>query len=72
MSNLMLKGRIVQKYGSLKNFMGPIGLSYPTIIGKLNGSTDWTVPEVQKICRLLEIEPKDIPDYFFSQEVEKK
>ena len=72
MSNLMLKGRIIQKYGSLKNFRELIGLSYPTIIGKLNGSTDWTVSEVQKLCRFLEIEPKDIPDYFFGQEVEKK
>ena len=67
----MLRGRIVQKFGSLRNFVAPIGLSYPTLLGKIGGSTDWTVPEMQKMCRLLEIAPKEIPSYFFTNEVEK-
>ncbi len=69
MYNQMLRGRIVQKFGSLKNFVEPLGLSYPTILAKISGSTDWTISETEKICRLLEIEPKEIPDYFFTNEV---
>lgn len=69
MYNNVLRGRIVQKYGSLKNFVEPVGLSYASILAKISGSTDWTASEVQRICRLLEIQPKEIPDYFFTQEV---
>lgn len=69
MYNNMLRGRIVQKFGSLKNFMEPIGLSYPTILAKISWSTEWTASEIEKCCRLLDIEPKDIPQYFFEQEV---
>lgn len=71
MYNQMLRGRIVQKYGSLRNFVSQIGLSYPTLLGKISGATDWTVPEMQKMCKLLEIVPKEIPAYFFTNEVEK-
>lgn len=69
MYNTMLKGRIVQKYGSLKNFIEPIGLSYPTLLAKLSRSTEWTALEIEKCCKLLDIEPKEIPLYFFIQEV---
>ena len=67
--NQMLRGRIVQKFGSLRNFVEPMGLSYPTILAKISGSSDWTISETEKLCRLLEIKPKDIPDYFFTNGV---
>ena len=69
MYNQMLRGRIIQKYGSLRKFVDPMGLSYPTILAKISGATDWTVPEIQKMCKLLEILPKEIPVYFFTNEV---
>lgn len=70
LANLMLRGRIIQKYGSVKNIAEPLGLSYLTVTYKINGSRDWTVSEIEKLCRLLEIAPKDIPAYFFTNEVE--
>ena len=69
MYNSMLRGRIIQKYGTLRNFVQPMGLSYPTILAKLSGGSEWTQSEIRKICDLLEIKPKDIPDYFFAEVV---
>lgn len=69
MNNPMLRGRIIQKYGSLKNFVEPMGLSYPTILAKLSGSSGWTQPEIAKLCNLLDIKAKKIPEYFFADEV---
>ena len=67
--NTMLRGRIVQKYGSMKNIAKPMGLSYVTIIHKIKGYRDWTASEIEKLCRLLEIKAEDIPLYFFTDEV---
>ena len=69
MNNTMLRGRIIQKYGTLKNFVKPMGLTYPTILAKLSGSSDWTSSEILKVCDLLDIKAKHIPDYFFAEEV---
>lgn len=69
MYNTMLRGRIVQKYGSMKNIAKPMGLSYVTIIHKIKGYRDWTASEIEKLCRLLEIKAEDIPLYFFTDEV---
>lgn len=69
MNNPMLRGRIIQKYGSLKNFVEPMGLSYPTILAKLSGSSGWTQAEIAKLCNLLDIKAKKIPEYFFADEV---
>lgn len=66
MQNSMLRGRIIQRYGSLKNFVEPMGLSYPTIIAKLSGSKGFTQAEIRKICELLDIKSKEIPAYFFA------
>ena len=60
MNNPMLRGRIIQKYGSLKNFVEPMGLSYPTILAKLSGSSGWTQAEIAK---LLDICQSDYSKY---------
>ena len=69
MNNSMLRGRIIQKYGTLRNFVEPMGLSYPTILAKLSGNSDWTQSEIRKVCDLLDIKAKNIPEYFFANEV---
>lgn len=69
MYNQMLRGRIVQKYGSLKNFAAPLGVSYVTLIHKLKGLREWTASEIETLVDLLEIDPNQIPLYFFNRKV---
>lgn len=61
-----LRGKIIEKFGTIKRFSEAIGLSYPTVLGKLAGATDWTKKEILEASELLEIKTKDIPKYFFA------
>lgn len=64
-----LRGKIYEVFGSIKRFSEAMNLSYPTILGKLAGSTEWTKAEMLKACELLKIKVKDIPRYFFASAV---
>ena len=65
--NQMLRGRIVQKYGSMKNIAEPMGISYITLIHKIKGLREWNASEIEKLVNLLDIDPKEIPLYFFGR-----
>lgn len=65
-----LLGRIVEKVGTQGRFADAIGLSERTISLKLNGRIDWKQGEIAKACDILEIEPADIPAYFFALKVQ--
>ena len=71
MYNSLLRGRIIQKYGSVRNFVEPFGLSYPTLLAKISGSSDLTTSEILKLCDLLDIPSEQIPAYFFADMVEE-
>lgn len=61
-----LRGRIVEKLGTIQEFAKQMGLSQPTIIEKLKGCVDFKVSEIVKACEILEIPSDEIKDYFFS------
>lgn len=61
-----LLGRITEKVGTQYKFAEAIGLSERSVSLKLNGKVGWKQDEISKICGVLEIEPKDIPAYFFA------
>lgn len=61
-----LLGRITEKIGTQSNFAEAIGLSERSVSLKLNGKVGWKQNEIAKICEVLEIEPNDIPAYFFA------
>lgn len=60
-----LRGRIIEVCGSLQAFAAAMGWSGKTNTYKLNGSVDWTQPQIEKACDVLHIEAANIPDYFF-------
>lgn len=60
-----LSGRIVAKYGTQYNFAIAIGLSERSLSLKLNNKVPWKNTEIMKAVNLLEIEPEEIPIYFF-------
>ena len=61
-----LLGRITEKIGTQCKFAEAIGLSERTVSLKLNGKIGWKQDEIAKICEVLEINPNDIPAYFFT------
>lgn len=61
-----LRGRIKEKYGTQANFADAMGMDRSTLSLKLNGKSDWTSPEIEKACVLLEIPFAEAHTYFFT------
>lgn len=59
-----LRGRIIEIYGSVVKFSEKMGLSYTSTLSKLNGKSEWTMPEVAKACHILDIPFDEISIYF--------
>lgn len=64
-----LKGKIVEKFGTIKNFAENIGVDKGTISNKLNGRIDFTVSEIFIWSNALNIQSKDYQYYFFTPKV---
>lgn len=64
-----LKGKIVEKFGTIKNFAENIGVDKGTISNKLNGRIDFTVSEIFIWSNALNIQSKDYHYYFFTPKV---
>lgn len=61
-----LRGRIIEKFGSVSRFSEALGLSLIAVSRKLNGVTGFSRNDILKWCEVLEIPIKDIPLYFFT------
>lgn len=62
-----LRGKIVEKFGSQKEFAKYIGKSEQTITAKLNDRADFSQDDIIEWCDALDIEAIDIGNYFFAQ-----
>ena len=60
-----LNGRIVEKCGTRSKFASRIGLSERSLSLKLNNKVAFKQYEIQKALSVLEIENKELPEYFF-------
>lgn len=60
-----LKGRIVEKFGTLDKFSDKTKMSATTIGRKLSGKSLWSQDEIIKACELLEIPMDEMTAYFF-------
>lgn len=65
-----LEGRIVEICVSRTNFAKEMGLSDRSISLKLNNRVPWKQPEISKAMEVLKIDPSEVQDYFFNQEVQ--
>ena len=65
-----LIARIIEKCGTRANFAKKMGISEHSISAKLTGKTSWKQPEITLACKILDIEYKDIPLYFFVLKVQ--
>lgn len=63
-----LSGRIVEKFGTRKAFVEALGKTSSWLSARMVGPTPFTDAEIMRMCEedLLDIEPQDIPTYFFT------
>ncbi|HIW48843.1 MAG TPA: DUF739 family protein [Firmicutes bacterium] len=65
-----LIGRIVEKKKTRRAFSQEIGMSERSLTLKLHGKTSWKQSEIEKACAILDIDPHEIPVYFFALKVQ--
>lgn len=66
-----LKGRIKEMCGTQNKFAELLGVSRASVSTKLNNGVEFSQREIMIAIEILEIDPADIPAYFFTQEVQK-
>lgn len=60
-----LREKIRAVFGTQKAFADAMGMNVATLNAKLNGKTDWTLTEIEKVCTRLNIATTETNDYFF-------
>ena len=64
-----LKGRIIEKCGTLGVFARVMGWSSATNGLKISGARLWDQAEIERACKALDIPFDDIEPYFFTRQV---
>lgn len=67
MDRLKLRGRIIEKYGTIGTFCQEIGISPNTATNVLGGKTTPTSKKLPKWCAALNIAPDEIGDFFYPE-----
>lgn len=65
MNYAKLRGLIREKFRTQKALAKAMGMNESTLSAKLNNVTQWTRPEIEKACELLDIPLADAHIYFF-------
>ena len=66
-----LEGRIRQYYQTEEKFALAMGMGRSSLSAKLNNKSDFTRKQMLRAAELLEIEPAEIPIYFFRLKVQE-
>lgn len=61
-----LRGRIIEKYGSLSAFCEHLPISMNSLSKKMTGKTGFSQEDIEEWSKLLEISPEDYAAYFFT------
>lgn len=61
-----LRGRIVEKFGTLYAFAEKLGISNVSMSKKLNGKTGFSQTDIEEWGKELEIPKSEYIDYFFT------
>lgn len=67
-----LRGRIVEKYGTLEAFASAVNLSNHTISKYINNKIPWKQTNIEAAVRALDIPPEEISAYFFTPNVQNR
>ena len=63
-----LRGAIRERYATEYEFARHVGMTRDTLGRKLNGKSEFTLPEIEQVLEALAIPKRDVYDYFFSQD----
>lgn len=66
-----LRGRIVEKFGSIRKFANVINITAASIYNKLAAKTEFSRVDILNWSRVLEIPIDSIGEFFFTDDVEK-
>lgn len=61
-----LRGKIVERFGTIESFAQKLGATATTVGRKLSGKSEWTQAEIIKSCELLQIPLPELTAYFFT------
>lgn len=61
-----LRGRIIEKYGTLAAFAERIELSQTSLSKKMTGKTGFSQEDIRVWSKLLDIDPSEYGLYFFA------
>ena len=61
-----LRGKIIEKYGSQREFAKVLGFSEVSVTKKMNGKTEFSKSDMERWAELLDIKKSEIPKYFFA------
>ena len=61
-----LRGRIIAKYGSQNRFAEVLGLSKNSVSKKMSGTSGFSQKDIETWAELLDIDPADYGEYFFT------
>ena len=64
-----LRGKIKEVFGTQAKFAKAMGMSTVTLSAKLNGTVQFTAPEMNKACEVRGVSVEFIPLYFFTEKV---
>lgn len=62
-----LRGRIVEKCGSVEGFAKALGITPTTVGRKLSAKSSWSQDEIINACDVLDIPASSITAYFFTE-----
>nr|DAR59308.1 MAG TPA: Protein of unknown function (DUF739) [Caudoviricetes sp.] len=62
-----LRGRIIEKYGNMKNFSERIGISETSMSLKMTGKRGFTQKNVFDWAEALDIDLSEVGDYFYAK-----
>ena len=66
-SNNRLRGRIIEKYGTIEKFSAAINKNRSSVSLILNNKANITRKDMMLFCSALGIKNEEIGDYFFTQ-----
>ena len=66
-----IRGRIVEVFGSQRNFAKAIGKSEQTVNKKLNSASQFSLDDITEWCNALDIKQDEVGSYFFANELQK-
>lgn len=65
-----LRGRIVEIFGQQTAFAKALNMKVASVSMKLNGKTEWSQKDIDRVSEALRIPDEEIKAYFFTRKIQ--